>query len=196
MAKAAYSSIVDVFGSSAKPLLVSHSMGAHVAWEMLQQQPDAFCGVVMVCPAGLRAHRSLQPWWLVRYFAEVFVTHPNSLLAKVATLFLNTAYQFVGFKSIDTKELILCQQRIGLIDYEGLKKDTIPEVMQKTSLPLHFAYSVDDPMCQPAVVEELVEHAKRFGGDRVTSEKYPTGGHAIQKWEAKHVSENCLAMFR
>ena len=194
LAKVACHCVVDLMGSSVKPLLVSHSLGSHVALEMIKENPTMFSGLVMICPAGLQPHASLRPWGAIRYIAEMFLHHPTSFSVKVMSMFLPTAYQIVGFKKMPVSELIYCQQRVATIDFEGLQHSV--KEMASHDFPVHVAYAVDDPMCNKEVCKELSDSIKEsIGHARYSVAEYPSGGHALQKWKSAEIAETCVDMF-
>ena len=204
MARAACSSMEDVFGSDGGVLLVSHSLGSHVALEMLRQNPARFSGLCLICPAGLSPHNSLQPWPLIRGVASSFLTAPGqapSLLSRLVSYVLPLGYKMRGFPPLPMSELQLCQRRLALIDFDRVSDVVIPDVLRTTTFPICVAYATDDRVCNKEVVEGLVDRLQGVTSElRTRSDAsirvlaFSEGGHAVQKFKAKEIADAILAL--
>eukprot|EP01059_Diplonema_ambulator_P025335 TRINITY_DN42385_c0_g1_i1.p1 TRINITY_DN42385_c0_g1~~TRINITY_DN42385_c0_g1_i1.p1 ORF type:complete len:220 (+),score=26.26 TRINITY_DN42385_c0_g1_i1:57-662(+) len=190
MARVAVNMCEDVFGNleEARPAIVCHSLGSHVAFEMVRQSPKSFSSIVLISPAGLRPHKALQPWCIIRPLSVHILRHPTSLLTRIVSFFLPTVYGFLGFPPLPTSEFVYSQTRIALIDYPAHHQAV---ASHPTSVPVLLAYSPDDPVVNEAVTLELLKALEdRFASQKENFHvlKFTSGGHAVQKTHAEPIA--------
>eukprot|EP01063_Lacrimia_lanifica_P027586 TRINITY_DN3890_c0_g1_i1.p3 TRINITY_DN3890_c0_g1~~TRINITY_DN3890_c0_g1_i1.p3 ORF type:complete len:308 (+),score=76.42 TRINITY_DN3890_c0_g1_i1:78-1001(+) len=184
MGGAVHAAVEDLLGSRATPVLVAHSLGAHVALEMVRARPAGYAGVVLLAPAGVSPHRTLRPWGLVSWAARQVLHAPRGVWAWVLGGLLPYVYRRRGLV-LGRDEILHCQRRIALIDFPAMACRTIPALSAApASFQVLVASAQDDPVCGAPVVDELCALLHAHAPAPVDVTRFPTGGH----WPHKHAA--------
>ncbi|CAK4647477.1 hypothetical protein LEN26_015629 [Aphanomyces euteiches] len=173
--------------STSKYIVAGQSAGGPTAIQ-IAAQARGVKGLVVMNSIGLRPHRYARP-----YFLYVLVTW--MLRASTWTRFLATKFIYfflVHVTSVFPKKtpidaVAYSQQRMGNIDFQ-LLKDSVEQVKAR-HVPTFVANSTNDPVIETEISREL---ALAFV-PQVTHAEFTSGGHMIQKTQAKALAEALVA---
>lgn len=162
-------------------VLVGHSIGGPQALLAASRAPDRVAGLALLASPGLRAHRGLRatrgsmPW--VSRGLRIPLLHPPLMRATQA------AMQRAGFpRRTPTSEIQRTVDVVARLDFVALRN-----AAAALRVPTLIAWADDDPLVEPAIVEELA--AVLPAGPRL---RFATGGHNIQKTRADELGAALL----
>jgi pimeloyl-ACP methyl ester carboxylesterase len=174
----------DVLGAE-RFAVAGHSMGGPAAIATAAMVPHRITGLVTICSVGLRRHRgmALPPMGAraLRHAATLPILG-SAILRRSRKL-----YRKMRFPTADTMtrdELRRDLATVMGIDFLRARKRA--EAVRAKAL---VAYALDDPLLEPEVEEELA----RTIPDAETA-VYDTGGHNIQKHQARDLARRIIAL--
>ena len=165
-------------------ILVGHSFGGLLAMEVAAKEADRsrIAGLVLLCSAGLRPHRSLRPFrglQLLTYLIEHPWTRPVFL---PFTRFLYV--RLFGFPSrTSLTDVLHAQLWIAHTNFDRIGRELIPKLQK---YPLLGAYTKNDPLVETSVSKELYD---QFPEQRKRILEFETGRHNIQKAKAPELAQ-------
>jgi pimeloyl-ACP methyl ester carboxylesterase len=165
--------------------VAGHSMGGAAAIATAAMVPHRVTGLVPICSIGVRRHRgmALPPLGarVMRHVAGLPIVG-SSILRRSRKV-----YRKMRFPTADTltrEELRRDLATVMEIDFQRAKRRA--EAVRAKTL---VAYALDDPMVEPEIEEELA----RTIPDAETV-AYETGGHNIQKHQARDLARRIIAL--
>lgn len=167
---AAFLDALDLRGT-----VVGHSQGAGLCAVTASLRPERVERLALLAPLGLRRHRGLR-----RSRPELgHALMQATWLAPVTTPLMRWAFGALGFpRGISDDVMRHTLFASAHIDFEELNA-----AYRALSSDLLIASADDDPLIEPAIVDELAEllPAQRL--------RWPTGGHGIIKSRAEELAE-------
>jgi len=159
--------------------VLGHSMGGGTALVLAAEQPARVSLLVLVASMGLTAHRGLAvpPLW----FAGLALALERPWLARALVPVLRAQYRRRRFGNSDqltAADFALHCRAVAAADVGVLRRAT-RDARPRTLL----AYSLDDPLVQPWIQEEL---AAALPHARVLA--FREGGHHLQKTRAAELA--------
>ncbi|KAJ9460384.1 putative hydrolase YugF [Diplonema papillatum] len=182
LAKVVIEACLDIFGSKSQILIVSHSLGSHVALHMAAMRPELFSGILLLAPAGISPHRALQPWPFVGAIGRHLVKYDTGILTSIIKLILPYLYR-VMFPGTSGAEAIYSQRRIGYLDFDSL---AVAIDRLHPALQVAVVYGTADSVVLPVTCEELLRKL-RSTHLQVVESLAVSGGHTLQKTHAKDI---------
>ncbi|CAK4079610.1 unnamed protein product [Aphanomyces euteiches] len=173
--------------SSGNYFVAGQSAGGSTAIQ-IAAQARGVQGLAVMNSIGLRPHRLFRPYpvflfvtWMLR------ASNWTRFLASRLTHFFLVTINSVLPKKTSLDTVAYSQQRMGTISFERLKEN-VDQVKAK-HMPTFVANTANDRVIEKELSREL---AQAFGSTAVHME-YPSGGHMIQKTQAKALSEALVA---
>ncbi|RHY63902.1 hypothetical protein DYB38_010508 [Aphanomyces astaci] len=164
--------------------ILGHSFGSHTAIRVAASAKSV-CGVALLAPVGFRPHHVLRRFPILQLGRFLQRPHPlRSVLAKV-----NRWYYIHGLgfpQRVPEDDFTYALQRIGSADFERIQE--VATSLHALNLPSFVALARDDALIEPEIIRELGHLLPP--GVRV---EFPTGGHNIQKTQAKPVADQLVA---
>jgi pimeloyl-ACP methyl ester carboxylesterase len=159
--------------------VIGHSMGGGTALVAAAEQPARVSLVVLVASMGLTAHRGLglPPAW----FSALALALERPWLARALVPLLRAQYRrrrFGGAEKMSAADFALHCRAVAAADVRQLGR-AVRGPRPRTLL----AYSLDDPLVQPWIQEEL---AAAMPDARVLA--FQEGGHHLQKTRAAELA--------
>lgn len=151
------SAVWDVAGALALPadrpfVLVAHSLGAEVAVQAAAMHPERIRALVLLNPVGLRPHKALRPFGLVKFIsAGLDVPLLGGLVKRYLQFLYVRVFKFPARTSAD--EIEWCQRRVAARDFERFA--AAAQTVRDRRIPVFVSYTTDDPLVEPEVPAEL-----------------------------------------
>jgi pimeloyl-ACP methyl ester carboxylesterase len=162
--------------------IVCHSLGTDVAMEMAAERPGSVRGVALIAPVGLRPHKALRPFWVVRALSAALDV--PVLRWVMPTIMWRLYIHVLRFPRRTTvEEVVWCQRRVGVRDFARLASNVA--AVRAAGIPVFVAHSADDHLVEQAVSGELAVAA---GANYVVD--YASGGHLLLKHQAASLSQH------
>eukprot|EP00755_Sulcionema_specki_P028497 Sspe_Gene.90037::Locus_61662_Transcript_3_6_Confidence_0.250_Length_982::g.90037::m.90037 len=186
--------VVDVLGSRVKPVLLAHSLGAHVALEMVHANPTAYAALVLLAPTCARPHAKIRPLSLMQKVGEWASHPPSSLTYKAVAALLPLFYRVAGFPPhiFPPHEVLHTQRRILHIDFPRVRDVLIPS-LKSIPIPVHLYYASNDRILDQGPFDDFVA-ALNGRNPPISVTYYDKGGHNIQKTHAVDISNDIAAL--
>jgi len=171
--------------------LLGHSLGTEVAVAMAQQRPGRVSAVALLAPVGIKAHRAARPVSVVVGLARICAV-PS--LQPLTRPFIRALYtRILGFPNrVSTDEFFWCQQRIASRNFVRYAA-SVHALWREQAIPTLLAWSLDDPLIEPAIFEGLSDALGHESGPRLVFAK---GGHNINKSQARAISHALVTWLR
>jgi pimeloyl-ACP methyl ester carboxylesterase len=168
--------------------LICHSLGTDVALEMAAKRPQQVRGIGLIAPVGLRPHKALRPFWLMKAAADA-LDAPGLRALMPRLLWALYIYAFRFPKRTTVEEVVWCQRRVGARDFARLAANAA--AVRAAGIPSFLAHAADDHIVEQAVSSEL---AAALGSLHVVD--YATGGHVLLKHQATSLAQQLEAWVR
>lgn len=158
---------------------------------MARQRPGRVSAVALLAPVGIKAHHAARPVSVVVGLARICAV-PS--LQPLTRPFIRALYtRVLGFPNrVSTDEFFWCQQRIASRNF-GRYAASVRALWREQAIPTLLAWSLDDPLIEPAIFEGLSEALGHESGPRLVFAK---GGHNINKSQAQAISQALVAWLR
>ncbi|CAK4122514.1 unnamed protein product [Aphanomyces euteiches] len=166
--------------------LVGQSAGGSTAMQ-IAAQTNGLQGLAILNSVGLRPHRHARPFFLFVFFSWLLSvskwTRPLALrFIRWFTVTLTAIYP----KTTTNDTILYSQLRVASVNFARLK--TSVEQVRAKGVPTFVANTTNDPVMEKEISREL---AQAFG-QAVVHKEFSSGGHMIQKTQAKALSEALL----
>ncbi|CAI4228242.1 unnamed protein product [Auanema sp. JU1783] len=208
--------VIDKVGLKEKVIIVGHSRGCENATGSASLSTDVLSGLVLLNPTGLRLHRGLKPFWLIRLVLWLYS------FGTVMQSILHTAcfklYQFLGLRVDNGKRAITCIKTMRNLEMSGLLPK-ISKINEAKNVQVLIAYSGKDlfieipitkelanafdesvevicPTNNPKAFEEAYQESMTLlrNGHKSVVLGFLTEGHFLQKHQPKIIADSIEAM--
>ena len=171
-----------------RAVVLGHSLGMATALTAAGRAPETIVGLVGVNPSTTRIHQALQPWWAIGKLQWLVANLPlvSGFTKKMLWFAWTKLYGFSPKTPVE--EIYAAQARLT-----GTHWESMPDYAANCKLhelPALVAYSLDDPLIEPACYEDLVKALD--AKDMIFSH----GGHYLVKRGAGEIAEEIEALMK
>lgn len=146
--------LIKRIGNIEKLVVTGHSRGSENATAVAAMNVDKLAALVLLNPTGLRQHRAMRPFWVVRLVLWLYSLGPlaKRMMHPPMKFFYNSV---IGLRLDSGERAMICVRTMSHLEYAKGIKQYIDRINQSKNSRVLVAYAGKDFLIETSISREL-----------------------------------------